>query len=225
MPCGGRPRVATCDNAIAVRTVGPARHRRTMIAEREAPARVLRVAAVVGTLLTIALLAAMSGGETMLRRRTSTVGLQALVPRSSEGEIEKWLTPKFRAVSSFLGFGGGEVVARSSLSFLHLKPKADYNGWVRSDLYFGLSIQVPLEEEDELGTSTQVSYADFEKFLDTVVTPLFPDGLTWSESNGQYLGERQGIIKERSAHLEIFHFGDQQAHDDLATVASEYSIQ
>ena len=59
--------------------------------------------------------------------------------------------------------------------------------FVRTELYFGTAKPV--------GAVTE---AEFNLFLDAVVTPLFPDGLTVIKADGQFKGENGETIKEDS---------------------------
>ena len=64
-------------------------------------------------------------------------------------------------------------------------PKADV--WNETQLYFGTS---------QPGGGA-VNRADFDGFIDTHVTPRFPDGLTLLAGDGQFNGEK-GLVKEKS---------------------------
>ncbi|WP_442947902.1 DUF3574 domain-containing protein [Nostoc sp.] len=50
----------------------------------------------------------------------------------------------------------------------------------------------------------QVYNNDFQSFLNNVVTPLFPDGLTVFNTNGQYLDSTGSIIEEKSKTISLF---------------------
>jgi hypothetical protein len=60
--------------------------------------------------------------------------------------------------------------------------------WAKTDLYFGTS-------KPDGGV---VSDDDFKRFLDTVVTPRFPDGLTLLSGFGQFRNSKGTIIQEKS---------------------------
>lgn len=62
-------------------------------------------------------------------------------------------------------------------------------------LYFGRSIR---------GGGT-VSEADWARFLDDVVTPLFPAGLTAWQAQGQWRDERGLVVRESTFVLELIH--------------------
>ncbi len=61
----------------------------------------------------------------------------------------------------------------------------------RTELYFGR----------DKNDGTQVSDNEWSKFLDEIVTPKFPDGLTVLDGNGQYRLENGAIVKEKSKVL------------------------
>jgi len=66
--------------------------------------------------------------------------------------------------------------------------------WSRTELYFGLSRSDGPDITDE----------EFQHFLDTVVTPRFPDGLTLLSGNGQFRGSSGIVIQEPSKLLILF---------------------
>lgn len=59
--------------------------------------------------------------------------------------------------------------------------------FVRSELFFGTA------KVDGVVTDAQ-----FLEFVDRIITPRFPDGLTLLEADGQFRGENGVIIKEKS---------------------------
>ena len=66
--------------------------------------------------------------------------------------------------------------------------------FVRTELFFGTAKPVGAVTEEE-----------FEAFLDNVVTPLFPDGLTVTKANGQFKGADGLTIKEDSYVLVLLY--------------------
>lgn len=60
--------------------------------------------------------------------------------------------------------------------------------WVRTELYFGTN----------KATGGEVSDADFNAFIDTEVTRLFPDGLTLLTGRGQFRSSTGALIREKS---------------------------
>ena len=65
----------------------------------------------------------------------------------------------------------------------------------RTELLFGLS----------RATGPDITEAEFQKFIDTEVTPRFPDGLTLLTGNGQFKDSGGSIIRERSKLLVLFY--------------------
>lgn len=61
----------------------------------------------------------------------------------------------------------------------------------RTELYFGR----------DKNDGTQVSDEEWSRFLDEIVTPKFPDGLTVLDGSGQYRLQNGTIIKEKSKVL------------------------
>lgn len=83
---------------------------------------------------------------------------------------------------------------------------------VRDVIYFG---------RDRPGGGT-VSDEDWKLFLDSIVTPRFPDGLTVVEASGQWRGQPGTIEHERSMVMPILHGGDASARSAIAAIANEY---
>ncbi len=59
--------------------------------------------------------------------------------------------------------------------------------FIRTELFFGTAKPNGVVTEEE-----------FQRFVDVEVTPRFPDGLTLLKADGQFRGEDNNIIKERS---------------------------
>ncbi len=68
----------------------------------------------------------------------------------------------------------------------------------------------------------QVSDADWQAFLDEVVTPRFPGGLTVVEATGQWKGQSGQVERERAEVLTVLHAGDAPALRAVAEIAAEY---
>ena len=84
--------------------------------------------------------------------------------------------------------------------------------FVRDVLYFG-------RNRPDGGT---VSDADWRSFLDEIVTPRFPSGLTVVDATGQWRGARGVVEQERSEIVTVFHAGDDASRRAVAEVAAEY---
>jgi hypothetical protein len=83
-------------------------------------------------------------------------------------------------------FGVGVGIGRRNSS----EPSGKY---YRTELFMGLSIP----------GGGVVTEEDWEKFLNDVVTPLFPDGFTVLSSRGQYR-ESSGVIAKEPSHVLVF---------------------
>jgi hypothetical protein len=83
---------------------------------------------------------------------------------------------------------------------------------VRDVVYFG---------RNRPGGGT-VSDPDWRRFLDEVVTPRFPYGLTVVDATGQWRGQTGVVEQERSEIVTVFHAGDPASRQAIADVAAEY---
>ena len=83
---------------------------------------------------------------------------------------------------------------------------------VRDVVYFG---------RNRPGGGT-VSDADWRRFLDEVVTPRFPYGLTVVDATGRWRGQTGVVEQERSEIVTVFHAGDPASRRAIAEVAGEY---
>jgi hypothetical protein len=83
---------------------------------------------------------------------------------------------------------------------------------VRDLVYFGRNLP---------GGGT-VSDAEWLGFLDSVVTPSFPNGFTVVEGTGQWKGRSGTVERERSAIVTFLHTGSAADRDRVAQVAHEY---
>lgn len=87
-------------------------------------------------------------------------------------------------------------------------------GWVRSELYFGVG-----KEAGETPANPVVGETQWRAFLDKEVTPRFPDGLTWLDVNGQWRGPSGGPEPMPSRLLIVLHADNphnEQALQDIA---------
>lgn len=83
----------------------------------------------------------------------------------------------------------------------------------RSTLYFGAAIP---------GSVDTVDATEWQGFLDHVVTPRFPDGLTWFEAYGQWRSRDDLVISEPSRVLILLHADDADSRAAIAAVRREY---
>ena len=90
--------------------------------------------------------------------------------------------------------------------------EAGYSAMVRDVLYFGRNRP----------TGGVVSDAEWQSFLDQVVTPRFPTGLTVVAATGQWRGQSGAVEQEQAEILTLFHTGDEAARRAVAEIATEY---
>ncbi|HEX9936937.1 MAG TPA: DUF3574 domain-containing protein [Longimicrobium sp.] len=83
---------------------------------------------------------------------------------------------------------------------------------VADRLFFGRSIP---------GGGT-VSDSAFAAFVDQVVTPRFPNGLTIYRADGQWRGESGNVEREQSVVIEVVHPAGPAADAELREIADEY---
>lgn len=67
-----------------------------------------------------------------------------------------------------------------------------------------------------------VSDAEWQGFLDQVLTPHFPAGLTVVDARGQWRGKSGRVEQERAEIVTIFHSGDESARRAVAGVIEQY---
>lgn len=86
--------------------------------------------------------------------------------------------------------------------------------YIRTELYFGRSIP---------GGGT-VSEEDWQKFVDEIVTPRFPDGLTVLDADGQWRGKDGTVAREKSKVLILLYPRKQRKASDarIEEIRSEY---
>jgi uncharacterized protein DUF3574 len=67
-----------------------------------------------------------------------------------------------------------------------------------------------------------VTDAEWQNFLDQVITPRFPAGLTVVAATGQWKGKSGLVEQERSEVVTVFHPGDEAASRAVVEVVVEY---
>ncbi len=81
---------------------------------------------------------------------------------------------------------GAPLSSSASTAIVHA---TSIDRFIRTELYFGRAIP------DGGGT---VSEVDWTKFVDEIVTPRFPDGLTVLDADGQWRGKDGKVSREES---------------------------
>lgn len=82
---------------------------------------------------------------------------------------------------------------------------------VLSKLYFGLSY-----------AGGSVSETDFDRFLDTCVTPRFPAGFTRYDTEGRWRGAAGETVREKSAVVEIVHVSGRKEEASIQQIIDLY---
>jgi hypothetical protein len=78
----------------------------------------------------------------------------------------------------------------------------------RTELYFG----------GNRPDGSAITPAEFELLLDTEVTPAFPDGLTWLEAHGQWMGGKE----DSYVLIILYPFSDRDANRELEEIRTDY---
>jgi len=85
---------------------------------------------------------------------------------------------------------------------------------VQDSLYFGT------------GRATGVvTSEEWSKFLESAVTPRFPQGLTASLASGQWRGADGSIVRESTYVLHLLHANDAQSEASVAAIVAAYKAQ
>ncbi|MPZ84507.1 MAG: DUF3574 domain-containing protein [Actinophytocola sp.] len=82
------------------------------------------------------------------------------------------------------------------------------DAYKRTELYFGGSMP----------DGSEITPADFELFLDKEVTPAFPDGLTWMEAHGQWMGGKE----ESYLLILLYPPTDRHANREIEEIRTDY---
>ncbi len=82
----------------------------------------------------------------------------------------------------------------------------------RTELFFGLS----------RSTGPDVTERQFQHFVDTEVTPRFPDGLTLLSGSGQFMDSTGTIIQERSKVMILLYPFSQRANRAVEQIREAY---
>jgi hypothetical protein len=96
-------------------------------------------------------------------------------------------------------------------------PEAAAEPWIRTELFFGTA------KPD----GSAVSDAEWEAFLDTEITPRFPDGLTVLSGAGQWQGEDDQIVEERSKLVILLYPREavDESNEEIEAIRTAYEQQ
>jgi hypothetical protein len=81
-------------------------------------------------------------------------------------------------------------------------------------LFFGLN-----------GPDGAIEDAEWQAFVETVVTPRFPGGLTVLEATGQWQSRDKRVSREASRVVEIIHDDSRDASRRISEIAAEYKAR
>ncbi|TAK07867.1 MAG: DUF3574 domain-containing protein [Candidatus Manganitrophaceae bacterium] len=70
-----------------------------------------------------------------------------------------------------------------------------------------------------------VTEAEWDAFLREIVTPRFPEGLTYWNANGQWRGQNNQLVQEHSMVLQILHPDTFQAESAIQEIIARYKNQ
>ena len=84
--------------------------------------------------------------------------------------------------------------------------------WVRSEIYFGLSKP----------GGGMVSAEEWQRFVDEVITPKFPAGLSVVDASGQWREQSGRIAHEPSKMLVLLHPKDAAIEAQIDEIRAEY---
>jgi hypothetical protein len=93
--------------------------------------------------------------------------------------------------------------------------KSDRAKLIQKDLYFGRNIT----------GGGEVSEAEFQAFIDTEITPRFPDGLTTYDANGQFLDSSNTLIQEPSQVISLIFENTLQNQAEVDRIIAAYKQQ
>lgn len=95
-----------------------------------------------------------------------------------------------------------------------LAPETGAEPWIRTELFFGMS-------RPDGGS---ISDGEWASFLDTEVTPRFPDGLTVLSAEGQWQGENNQIVEEPSKVLILLYPREAipESHKEIEEIRAAY---
>jgi hypothetical protein len=84
--------------------------------------------------------------------------------------------------------------------------------FLRTELYFGLS----------RNSGPDVTEEEFQRFIDTKVTPRFPDGLTLINAKGQFKDSTGAIIQEGSKLLILLYPFNMESNQSVEQIRTDY---
>jgi len=129
-----------------------------------------------------------------------------------ESERSRRATIRRRALEGFAVTVGALVLALASGAIPGASSGCAER--IQERLFFGLD-----------GPEGPINDAELEAFVEGVVTPRFPAGLTILEATGQWRGRNMSVNRESSRVVEIIHDPSRDASRRIRQIASEYKTR
>jgi hypothetical protein len=128
-----------------------------------------------------------------------TAGLALALLAGSAGMVDAAALRQDEEVTSGCGLYADEIGAEP---------------WLRTELFFGTARP----------DGTTVSDAEWERFLDTEITPRFPEGLTVLSGAGQWQGDDAAIVEERSKIVILLYprAAMDESHTEIEEIRAAY---
>jgi Protein of unknown function (DUF3574) len=122
-------------------------------------------------------------------------------------------------LSAWLGVAHGRELAPAGATATAAAPPAAFCAGLpratllhRTELFFG--------RNSPQGT---VSEQDFQRFLDTEVTPRFPEGLTVIDARGQFRSSASGAVEQEASKLLVLLYrADRRSRLQVEAIRSRY---
>jgi hypothetical protein len=109
----------------------------------------------------------------------------------------------------------GQLAMQRQLHSPHCRGPAGTTAFVRTELFFGLS-----------RPGGAVSEEEFKTFIDSAVTPSFPDGLTLLSGNGQFRDASGTIVAEGSKLLIVLvPLRNRDTEAKIEQIRSDYKLR
>lgn len=122
--------------------------------------------------------------------------------------VSLWFAPVYAAKLPIVQLFNGQPALNHSSP-----PSSIGDLWRRTELYFG----------SQKPDGNAVSAAEFEQFVDDVITPRFPDGLTLLTGYGQFRDAANVIVEEQSFVLILLYpRDDQTANAEIEEIRAAY---
>lgn len=99
------------------------------------------------------------------------------------------------------------IVIISIFFFIYYKTKETSSDFIKSSIYFGRTYR----------NETELSFENWNSYVDEVVTIFFPYGLTTTQSDGQMFDGTK-IIKNKNFELLIVHKNDAKSKENIEKI-------